>query len=356
LRVIPDLASPEVLQQPYAAYDTLRREAPVLHDPRSSAWFISRYADTAAVLADAETFASSGAYRANTLIGMDGEAHARLRKVAQRSFTLAQVRALEAPIRAFVEERIAAMRSRGQCDLVAELAAPLPRFVVARLLGVDPAHGDDLQRWADRMVARDAAAAAECAQFLSRHLPHDAHDELSRAERIAVATFLVVAGSESTFSFIGSAALFLARDLALQERLRAEPALIDAFLDEVLRYESPAQRLWRVTRRATRLGAAQLPEGARVVALVGSANRDPEMFPRAEEFDPQRRPNRHLAFGIGPHFCLGAQLTRLETAVAVGALVHHVPRLRLARPEEPIRYKASFSVRAPERLELELGA
>lgn len=352
--MIPDLSSRAVVQDPYPTYATLRREAPVLHDRRYDTWFVSRYQDVTSVLSDPEAFSSTGLSFSRALIGMDGDEHMRMRRVVQRGFTLARIRALEKLVREQVREALEGASRRPVFDVVAELADPVPLAVIAALLGMESARIGELRAGAEAVLAGDARGVQRCHDFLAVHLAKVSQPlaGLSADERVAVAMLLVVAGTETTRNFIANAAVVVARDPTLQSRLREREELLEPFLEEVLRFESPVQRLSRTATRETSIAGVRIPAGSSVVALLGAANRDADAFADADRFDASRSPNRHLAFGAGPHYCLGAQLAKLEASVALGELLRAASGLRLA---EPALYKMSPSLRAPARVEIQLS-
>ena len=357
----PDLFSQQVQRNPYPAYAELRRSAPVHHDPRTNIWFISRHDDVFAALTQPEVFSSrvGPVGMGSTLLGADPPAHTRVRRIVQRSFTLARINALEELIRSRAEELVQRAGRRGRFELVADLAAQIPLAVIARILGVDAARHEDLRRWSDAMLHAHATGIAECRRHLTQTLASgsallsatDGAEQLGPEELIDVGMLLVIAGIETTTNLIGNALLVLTLQPALQTRLRASPQLVAPFIEEVLRYDAPVQRKLRIATRATDVAGVRIPGGARVEVLLGSANRDEGKFPDAERFLIEREPNRHLAFGAGPHFCLGAQLARLEASAVLEALLR-LPPLRRASPDARVEFIPSFSVRGPQRLEL----
>jgi cytochrome P450 len=293
----------------------------------------------------------------------------------------AQVSGLESMIRSLTENRVDGIGVRQECEIVEDLAAPLLASITAEILGIEPGRIDDIRRWSDALplagnrpilephsegISKDVR---EARAFLRNHCSRAAggagrglfadlvgeagsDDRLGIDEMVEVATLLLRAGSETTANLIGNAALLLARDGAWQERLRANVELIPAFLEEVLRYDAPAQRTARITTCRTQIGGVALPKAALVKVLIGSANRDPVEYPDADQFRIGRRPNRLISFGLGPHFCPGAQLGRLTASVALETLIRRQPAWTLARPGQPIGYKTSFDNRGPQRLEL----
>jgi cytochrome P450/malonyl CoA-acyl carrier protein transacylase len=379
-----DLFSPQVRQDPYPTYAELRRTGAV-HDPWQDVWLVARYADVSRVLSTPEIFSNAGLAAESTLLGADSTAHARVRNVVKQAFTSARIRAFDATIRAIVRKLLARVAAGAEWDLCEGLASPLPLSVIASMLDVDVARLNDVRRWVDahlragvgsltRKERRKAAEdIGECRAFLTDHVDRaasrraggcigeflagtDGSDGLTRQEAADIGLLLLIAGTETTTNLIGNATLLLARDPPLQSRLRAHTELIAPFIEEVLRYESPVQRRLRVTTCPTRIGSARLPKGVVVQVLIGAANRDPEQFADPDQLQIERQPNRHLAFGSGPHFCLGSQLARLEASIALEIVLRQLPAFVRAKPREGIDYGTSLTVRGPRRLELAFAA
>ncbi len=358
-----DLFSPAVRQDPYPAYAELRRKAPVHHDPRRNLWLIGRYADVERVLSESEIFSSRGTSRENLLVGADPPVHTRVRNVVKRAFTPTRITALEGMIRSLARELADRMAARGACEGIEDLAVPLPLSVVASMLGIDAARLGDLRRWADARFRWGNATLSEaqrrraeqeileCRAFFAHHIQRMARDRSGGC----IPEFLLGTddGDRLTSSeVLDVALLLLASDPILQARLRTSPDLIPTFIEEMLRYEAPIQRRSRVTTCPTQIGAVCLPRGARVEVLIGSANRDPDQFPDADQFRIERQPNRHLSFGSGPHFCLGAKLARLEVSILLETLLQRATAFARAKPAERIDFGSSLAVRGPKRLEL----
>ena len=249
-------------------------------------------------------------------------------------------------------------------DLIAELAYPLPVIVIAELLGIPAADRDRFKQWSDAIVRQTPAGAR-------RHRRHDqgtAHREMAEyfmgmieerrrrpgndliskllaaqidgqhldaVELLGFCALLLVAGNETTTNLIGNAVLSFTENPGTIERLSAGPALLPSAIEEVLRYRSPVQSMYRVAAADTTLGGQPIPAGSPLVAWIGSANRDPAHFPHPDVFDIGRSPNHHLAFGQGIHFCLGAPLARLEAVIALQAVISRLPGLALA-PGTPL--------------------
>jgi cytochrome P450 len=375
-----------VKRDPYPFYEALRRDAPVFHIGARDWWAVSRHADVAFALKRPDLFSSSiNADRAEipareTLLGSDPPDHTALRKRVERSFTPRRIRALAPRLDALAAALAAPLAARGRCDVIAELAAPLPVILIAELMGVDPARHGEFKRWADAVITRgtgrlptDAAAraalearVAEFKSFLGgiiearRQAPTDdligalVRDDaeapgLSPEQALNFAVLLLLGGSETTTNLIGNVLRALLADEEALDRARAQPAVLPAVVDEALRHDSPVQSVLRRTTIEVELAGQRVPAGATVLLLLGSANRDERVFSDPAGFRLDRGELKHLAFGLGPHYCLGATLARMEAEAALAALLA-LPRPRLARAD--VELVDSFVLRGPRALEL----
>jgi cytochrome P450 len=382
--MIYDPFSPEAKRDPYPLYAELRRGSPVYEIAARGMWAVSRHADVAFALKRPDLFSSSvNADRAEipaseTLLGSDPPAHTGLRKRVERSFTPRRLRDLAARMTEIARDLTASFATRGACDVVATLAAPLPVILIAELMGIDPARHDDFKRWADAIITRGTgrpstedraeldARVATFKAFLGdaiearRRAPGDdllsalVRDEdgaagLSPAQALNFAVLLLLGGSETTTNLIGNALRALFADETAMKRARADRALLPAVIEETLRHDAPVQSVLRRTNADVALAGARIPAGAIALLLLGSANRDESVFVDAERFLLDREGTKHLAFGAGPHYCLGATLARMEAEAALGAVLA-LPNLRLARSD--VELVDSFVLRGPRALEI----
>jgi cytochrome P450 len=281
-----------------------------------------------------------------------------------------------------------AVIERGDMDLVADFAAPLPMLVIAQMLGLPPGDRARLTRWSDvilfmsytiagspeseRAVSDFQQVTGEMSDYLAglldarRSDPQDDlltrlsqaeldGERLTPAEILGFVQLLLLAGSETTMNLISNAVLCFWEHPDQLARLRAEPSRLPAAIEEVLRFRSPLQWMYRLTTRDVELQGQAIPAGRMVLAVIGSANRDPKHFPAADRFDIAREPNPHIAFGHGVHFCLGAPLARLEARVALTELLGRLEDIELASSEAwPPR--KGLHVHGPERLPVRFRA
>ncbi len=357
--------APEFRADPYPVYAGLRRDYPVYRSERFGFYLVSRYDDVVHVLKNPTLF-SSTAINTNirgrptrTIINTDPPLHTRMRNLVNRAFTPRMVADLEPRIREITRELLDRVAPKGETDLVRDLAIPLPVTVIAEILGVDPERRDDFKRWSTAVVAGDAATTdAERAAIerdledfqdyfeavieerrsqprgddLIRALIRAQEDEqlLSADDVLAFTALLLIAGNETTTNLIGNAVLALIEHPAELANVLDDPALVPNLLEEALRYDSPVQFLFRTTTEDTEVGGVLIADGAAVIPLYASANRDERKFPDPDRFDVTRNAQGHVAFGYGVHFCLGAPLARLEARAALEQVLLRLPNLRRA--------------------------
>lgn len=360
--LLEELRGERFITSPYAVYRRLREEAPVAWVPWSEdagQWWITDYATCAEALRD-QRFSKDIVKRFHpeeatpidrSMLFRDPPAHTRLRELVNRSFTPRTIERLAPRIETLADELLDRLDRDGGGDFMAEFAMPLPVTVIAELLGVPEADRAHFRRWsADLIGASDAtnqseagydaalAAEAHIAQYFRdlmaerRLLPtedltslllqvHDEGDRLDEGELLGMLTLLLVAGHETTVNLLGNGLAALIDNPVEWERLAADPSLAEGAVEEMLRYDAPVQRAtFRWSRAATEVAGVAIGEGASVAVVIGSANRDGNQFPDPDRFDIGRTPNRHLAFGRGIHFCLGAPLARLEGRLALEGL------------------------------------
>lgn len=392
------LASPH-LEDPYSLYQRLRREAPVVHNPTFDLWFVTRYADVVEVLRDPARFSSAdvlkpvlaptpeiravlGRWQGGVypLLSSDPPLHARVRALVGKAFSAARVAALEPQILAIADELIDAFAADGEVDLLPRFAQPLPMRLTGEMFGVSREDMVAVKRWCDEETLylmaplppeqRLAYAHSVVAyrEFLlglvdgHRRQPRgDLVDELIGArlegdvalttdELVGSLCVLIFAAHETATNMLSNTLVHLLGDQAHWRALCDDPTKIAAALEEGLRFDAPVQGMTRTATRATELGGVALPAGARLFVVFASANRDEAAIADPDRFDPQRSAP-HLAFGRGPHACVGATLARLEGRVALERLARRLPGLRLA-DERPLTYSPNIVHRGPGALRL----
>jgi len=349
----PDLFTPEFHEDPYPIYAWLREHAPVYREPRYGNFVISRFGDALEVLRDHVTFSNArGQNPAGPQTGVpslsttDPPLHDQLRALVSRAFTPRRVAESEPRIRALVRDLLAALPGR-EFDLVPRVAIPVPVVVIAEMLGVSPDRGADFRRWSDALVAlmekpREpgliASALEMTAYFREEVIPRrrsEPRDDLVSALLVAeidgrklteleIESFcllLLVAGNETTTNLISNQLRVLSERPELWQRLRESPQLVPDALEETLRWDSPVQNLARDATRDVELHGVRIAAGDRVLVSFAAANRDSREFPAAAEYRLDRASARHLGFGLGVHFCLGAGLARLEARCVLEAML-----------------------------------
>jgi cytochrome P450 len=391
-----DLTSAHFRANAYAHYDRLRAQDPVhktLLSKGREAWLVTRHADVEAWLKDERL--SKDPRRVNAqlnlpvwlrwfnpfaaldrnMLDLDPPDHTRLRKLVHHAVTPRRIAQLEARIGELAEELLQAALPRGQMELVADYALPIPVTIICELLGIPPEDHDRLHRWTQVMVStnpldpslRVLPPLLGMLRYLralvahKRQNPDDGllsaliqaeedNDKLSNDELLGMIVLLVVAGHETTVNLIANGTLALLEHPDQLERLRSEPALASTAVEELLRFYTPVEiATERYALEPLELHGVTVPRGAMVCLGLGSANRDPEVFDRPEALDLGRPKNRHLAFGNGRHFCLGAPLARLEGTIALRKLLQHASGLRLATGG-PVRWKGGLNLRGLEEL------
>ncbi|MGE0484590.1 MAG: cytochrome P450 [Gammaproteobacteria bacterium] len=364
------LMDPAFHAEPLAHYAWLRAHAPVYWDADAplwkgrGAWGISRYADIRAVHADHETFASRFGSRPDappvpSMINRDAPEHLARRGINRRRFTPAAVRRYEAYVREVAVELIEGVRGRGGCDLVRDLAMPLPMRIIGRMMDLPDADYARLLEWSDliatglpeqtpEFIAAVLAAAAEFEAYITgwlerrRVAPGDdllsaianarvLGDPLGAKDQVHEALLLLVGGDETTRHVLTGGIVALLDQHDDWQALAAAPARIPSAVEEMLRWVTPVKTIARSVTRDVELGGERLLAGDRVILLYESGNRDERAFDAPERFDIAREPNRHLAFGgYGRHHCLGAHLARLEIRVMLEELLARLPKLARA--------------------------
>ncbi|HEU4561360.1 MAG TPA: cytochrome P450 [Longimicrobium sp.] len=392
-----DLASPAFKANPYPTYARLREEAPVFRAKlgfRRWAWLVAGYDDVAALLRDARFAKDPLNVRepggratvpwvpallrplTRNMLDLDAPDHTRLRALVQKAFTPRLVEGLRPRIETLVGELLAKARRSGRAELIADLALPLPLTVISELLGVPAADRPRFHQWSERILSgspgigalRLLPAVRSLLRFLRklfaerRAEPRDdlitalvqaeeAGDRLSEDELLGMVFLLLAAGHETTVNLIGSGVLALLQHPAELGRLRRDPALIGSAVEELVRFTSPVEvATERYAREDVVIAGVPIRRGEMVLGVIGSANRDHAHFAAPDTLDVAREPNRHLGFGLGAHYCLGAPLARLETRIAISSLLEQAPDLRLAVRPSALRWRKHVFLRGLREL------
>jgi cytochrome P450 family 142 subfamily A polypeptide 1 len=359
------------------AYAWLRANAPVYRDPATGVWALTKHADVVWAERHPHLFSNAAGSRPRglpqaSMIDSDDPLHADQRRVVARGFGPRQMARYERHVHEVVHRLLDAAVPSAEFDVVTALAKPLPMTLIGEMLGAPDTDFDQLQQWSDRMIAGAdgpenitddvVAAAFEWAAWIMgvmaerRQRPGDDLVSMLLGAEIDGCPFsdervmdnsllLLVGGNETTRNVITGGLHALLTDRRQWEALIADPSLVTSAVEECLRWVSPIQNMNRVTTTDVELRGVTIPEGSSVLDVYASANRDEEVFDDPFVFDIRRSPNPHVAFGFGPHFCLGASLARLEIKVAIEALVSRAPTLRLADPDNAPAYTVSSFVR-----------
>jgi len=395
------LFTPAGRANPYPIYAQLRETAAVIKSPLGG-YMVTRYEHVDRMLRshafrtprgyrDANDPAGPPMYdpdglltlhRRNWILFQSGEPHTRLRKLIMKVFTPRAVRTLAPKIDALVDELIAPARARGSMEVIQELAYPLPATVICELLGIPAADRERNRAWAevvattiDPMSTPEQRATAERAMaewdpyiraLLADRRKHpgtallddllaveEAGMKLTEDEIAANATFLFIAGHETTTGLIGNGLYALLRHPEQLAALRATPAMIENAVEELLRFDSPVQFASRVAIEPLELEGVTFEKEVPLMISLGSANHDPRRFERPDELDLARPDPRPISFGGGAHFCVGAALARLETQAALGKLVDQCPKIELVR--EPT-WRALLALRGLSALDVTLSS
>ncbi len=394
-----DPLSPEFQRDPYPTYRRIREEDPIwLYEPLNT-WLVTRHADVTAILRDPR-FRTSDMSRnsdllplaernpgialvlqafGNMMLFQDPPDHTRLRGLVNKAFTPRRIEGLRPRIQSIVDELLDACEARGEFDLIADFAVPLPVIVIAELLGVPPEDRGRLKDWSRRLAVMldgtvrmagipDAAGAGgELVEYLVRIVAarrraprddllsamiaaQDRDDALTDMELLSNSVLILIAGHETTTNLIGNGMVSLLERPGELARLRREPELARSAVEELLRFDSPVQLTSRYPLADLEWDGRKFRANQEVNLMLGAANRDPAVFAEPDRLDLARADNRHVAFGFGAHFCLGAPLARLEGQLALGTLARRFQRLgfgageRTRRPGVVLRGYSSVPV------------
>ncbi|QRN96529.1 cytochrome P450 [Archangium violaceum] len=381
------LDGPDFRENPFPAYAQLRARAPVYFHASWNAWLLTRYQDVLAGFRDPrlsckraervtphampETMRRMQAlmgpmirYVSSWMLMNDPPDHTRLRSLVNKAFTSRMVESLRPRIQSLTDQLLDRVEDSGRMDVMRDLANVLPVLVIGEMLGLPPEDGERLKAWSDMLAAlasgRVALAQVEQAAADFRELERYLEDVLARRRKdpgndlistllaaeeegrilneqeiLSTCLLLLFAGHETTTSLIGNGLHALLHQPEQLWLLRDSVELPASAIDELLRYDSPVQRMSRLALEDMEVGGQRIAMGERIFLMMGSANRDPEQFSEPDRLDVRRENNRHLAFGMGIHYCAGAPLARLEGQIVIGTVLRRFPHLRVA-PERPM--------------------
>ncbi|ASZ12704.1 cytochrome P450 [Chitinophaga pendula] len=389
---------PAFIQNPYPTYALLRQEAPVHRITLENdypIWLVTRYDDVMALLKDPRVTKVPGKAQGEqpqplpfdqvdnmTLLSqhmlmMDPPDHTRVRALVNKAFTPKHTAQLRPRIQQIADELIDKVITKGNMDLIDDFAFPLPLTVIAELLGIPIDEQDQFRQWSN--VLTDGYTTADNIKLVQeatdgfihylrqvfiqrRQQPgndlisallsvEEAGDKLSEQELLSMVFLLLLAGHETTVNLIGNGMLALLRHRDQLERLQQHPSLIPQAVEEMLRYDSSvATSTIRFALEEITIGEVTIPRGEEILLITGAANRDHDHFAQPDTFDISRENNRHIAFGHGIHFCLGAPLARLEGEIAVHTLISRLPAIQLAVPADTLLHRPSMLIRGLQQL------
>ncbi|UQD53138.1 cytochrome P450 [Bacillus methanolicus] len=372
---------------PFLWYEEMRKQTPVYYNDKAGMWNVFLYKDVKRVLEDKEFFSNVIPQRgksslSQSIIAMDPPKHTDIRSIVSRSFTPKVMREWESRIHEIASELLNSVQGQSEFDIVNDFSYPLPVIVIAEMLGVPSSEMKLFKDWSDTLVSSpendhpehlakfketrnrtEAELSAFFEQIIEEKRAHPGNDlisilikakeeeaKLSSQELIAFCNLLLVAGNETTTNLISNAVYSLIEHKQVFEQVKHDPALVPQLVEETLRYRSPAQVIIRRVKQDTELGNNKLKKGEIVMAWIGSANRDENQFENAHVFDIHRKPNHHLAFGQGIHFCLGAPLARLEANIALTSLLQRVDRLSWQSDRRPVPIGNSTAIYGLKKL------
>ena len=389
-----DVLAPDVRWNPYPVYAQMRQEVPVYKTPYyemgANPWLLTRYDDCVTLQKDPRftknferingpgTSEQQMAAAINRhMLFTDPPDHTRLRSLVHQAFTPRMISAMNDRVQTIADELLNNLEGVGEFDLIKEYAFPLPIIVISELLGVPQEDREQFRRWSQTMVNDGAkginpeavgTAALEFILYFSdmferrRAEPQDdlisglvqveeAGDKLDGQELISMVFLLLIAGHETTVNLIGNGTLALLQHPDQMQFLKDDPSLIKSAIEEMLRYEGPVSATtMRWALEDVEWHGQVIPAGDMVLASLASADRDPEVFENPDVFDIRRTPNRHIAFGQGIHYCLGAPLARMEGAIALNTLLRRLPNLESAVDIHDVEWNPSILLRGMARM------
>lgn len=399
-----NLAAREFLENPYPIYAHLRQHEPVTliqQRQMGEGWFLTRYDDVMQVLKDPR-FSSDFRKRSpesargsrwmpnvfkafqDSMVMADDPDHRRLRDLVHKAFTPAMVERMEGRIHEITNELLDRAAKKREVDLIRDFALPLPLTVISEMLGIPEKDRLKFHHWTASFLDSTVAGKWGIVRLLPNALQmfrffkslvklrrahpqddlitglvqaEDNNDRLSEDETLAMIFLLLLAGHETTVNLIGNGMLALLEHRDQLQKLHDHPELIDSAIEELLRYSNPVVQVApRLALVDVEIGGHHIPAGSTLQLGIASANRDETAFENADDLDITRNPNRHVAFGMGIHYCLGAPLARLEGRIAINALAQRFPNMQLAVAPDQVKWRNSVGVRGLQALPLKLNA
>lgn len=392
--------SPQHRADPHATWLRMREQYPVYRSRALGSWLFTRYDDVLQILRDRNFSADRTqmpvmkvirflnrkdpdftALIERNLLMLEGAEHSRLRGLVSRAFTPRRVAELRPRLEIIVDDLLEAAAERGEMEVVGDLAHPFPVIAIAELLGVPASDRELFRAWSTELVQLLDPFQGKGGAAPLRRAVHELNDyfrglldarrrqpepdllsamiaaendgdRLDERDLLALSALLLVAGHETTGNLIGNSLVALLRNPGERKRLQDEPGLISTAVDEFLRYDSPIQLTDRIAMSDCQVGGQRIKAGQIVGCILAAANRDPLRFEDPERLDVGREDNPHLAFSQGTHFCLGAQLAKLEAEIAIGALLRRFPHF--SGPSDPTDWRRSMVLRGPVALPLQL--
>lgn len=377
-------------EDPYPVYRALREQAPAYHNEELGFWALSRHADVLAGFKDTARFSNaagialeigdlSGDMRAVlSILGMDPPEHGRMRGLVSRGFTPRRVAALEPRIRELAQGYLRRFRAAGRCEFIGDFAGRMPMDVVSEMFGVPECERGELRALVDCLVHREPGvrgippAGIEASSKLLRYFAELVAarrrrpgadlasallqveldgDRLAERDIIAFCYLMIIAGNETTTKLLANCLYWLGKNPAQRREVQRNPARIPDWIEETLRYDNSTQLMARVLTCDVEMHGRRIPKGARLLLLIGAANRDERAFPDPDRYDLSRDTGEHLSFGRGAHFCLGAALARLEARVALEEWQRAIPGWRVC--EDALQRVHSTNVRGFSRFPVE---
>jgi cytochrome P450 len=372
-----NLFSPDALVNPYPLYKVMREADPVYYSGALGYWFLTRYQDVEAALRDERLSADRGSLFvqqigdldvnliqnflgliSNMMIEKDPPEHTRLRKLANQGFTTKALESWRSIIQATTDRLLDRVQDRGYMDIVADLSVPLPALIIAEIFGVPERDRDDLIRWAmdigtfwgapggqniEELARKADAASIQFTALIQNLIEERRHNpgtdmislltvaygeqgfDLDRLPSLCI--LILNAGHLTTTDLIPNGVNALLQHPEQLQKLKDNPALISAAVEEMIRFDTPAPFVFRIAKQDVTIGDREIPAGSVLALGLGAANRDPQKFDHPDVFEIARSPNEHLGFGPGVHFCLGAVLARMELTICFNTLLKRMPNL-----------------------------